>query len=118
MGARILNGVEAIGAGPAMRSGASQHAIMVWFSNSGGSVTVLAFRLEGRIRGDGVPDVWAELKAQDASVIQTFSAGELTAKAAHRFFPNQPVDDVRVNITTLTETGTTKVYAEYKSELN
>jgi|SRR3989304_9573200 len=113
MGARILNGVEATGPGPAHRSGAANHTVMVWFSNTGGSVTVLKFTVEGRIRGDGVPDVWVTLVAE-----HTFSAGELTAKCAYETVAGKPVDDVRVNITTLTETGTTKVYAEYKSELN
>jgi len=113
MGARILNGVEATGAGPAHRSGAAQHAIMVWFSNSGGSVTALTFTLQGRIKGEGIPDVWVDLHTA-----HVFSGGELTAKAAYEFVANKPVDDVRVNISTLTETGTTAVYAEYKSELN
>ncbi len=114
MGSRILNGVEATGGGPPCRSGAAQHAVMVWFSNSGGSVTALSFALEGRIRGEGIPDVWVDLGSSPAA----FQAGELTAKCAHRFVANKPVDDIRVNITVLTETGTTKVYAEYKSEKN
>lgn len=113
MGSRILNGVEATGPGPAMRCGAAQHSVFVWFSNSGGSVTALVVTLEGRIRGaDGPPDVWALLGTL------TFAGGDLTAKCKYAFVANTPVDDVRANITTLTETGTTKVYAEYKSELN
>jgi len=123
MGARILNGVEATGAGPAIKSGAAQHGVMVWFTNSGGSVTALKFKLQGRIRGPDAPATWVDLTTSsppEAGPVQeaTFSGGELTAKAAVRFFLNQPVDDIRINITTLTETGTTAVYAEYKSELN
>jgi len=118
MGARILNGVEATGPGPVHRSGARDHAVMVWFTNSGGSVTVLKFKVQGRIRGVDAPDAWADLVATDTLAEATFSAGELTAKAAIRFFKDLPADDIRVNITTLTETGTTAVYAEYKSELN
>jgi|SRR3972149_5778109 len=114
MGARILNGVEATGPGPAHRSGAANHTVMVWFSNTGGSVTALSFQIQGRIKGDGVPDVWADLLAS----IRDFTGPELTAKCAYETVAGKPVDDVRVNITTLTETGTTKVYAEYKSELN
>lgn len=113
MGVRILNAVEATGPGPAHRSGAANHSVMVWFSNSGGSVTVLKFTVEGRIRGDLVPDVWLVIIAE-----HTFIAGELTAKCAFETVAGKPVDDVRVNITTLTETGTTAVYAEYKSEKN
>jgi len=119
MGSRILNGVEATGPGPAIKSGAAQHAVMVWFSNAGGSVTALEFTLQGRIRGDGIPDVWVSLVPIGGGVTkQTFTGGELTAKAAHRFYTNLPLDDVRINIDTLTETGTTKVYTEYKSERN
>ncbi len=118
MGSRILNGVEATGPGPTIKSGAATHSVMVWFTNSGGSVTALLFKLQGRIRGADAPDAWVDLKATDNNTEHTFAPGELTAKAAIRIFQDQPVDDVRVNITTLTETGTTKVYAEYKSELN
>lgn len=113
MGARILNGVEATGNGPTHKSGAAQHGIMVWFSNSGGSVTALTFTLQGRIKGEGAPDVWLDLHTA-----HIFSGGELSAKCAYEMVANKPVDDVRVNIGTLTETGTTKVYAEYKSDLN
>lgn len=109
MGARILQGVEATGGGPVLKSGAAQHGVLVSFTNTGGSVTALSFVLEGRIAGGA----WVQLHT-----IHDFSAGELTAKAAYEFIANKPVDDVRVNITTLTETGTTKVYADYKSEKN
>lgn len=118
MSARILNGVEATGPGNVIRSGGRDHAVMVWFTNTGGSVTVLKFKLQGRIRGDGAPDAWVDLVCIDTLLEATFSAGELTAKAAIRFFKDQPVDDIRVNITTLTETGTSLVYAEYKSDRN
>jgi len=115
MGARIINGVIIAGAGPAHRSGAANHTVMVWLSVSGGTLaTVVKFTVEGRIRGDGNPDVWVTLIAE-----HTFSGGELTALCAYETVAGKPVDDVRVNIGTLTQgTGVTKVYAEYKSELN
>ena len=102
MGSRILNGVEATGPGPAIKSGAATHTVMVWFSNSGGSVAVLKFTIEGRIRGDGIPDVWTILIAE-----HTFDGAELAAKVAYQTVASKPVDDIRANITTLTETGTT-----------
>ena len=110
MGALILNGVEATGAGPAYREGDKQRALGVhaWFTNSGGSVTALTIDIEGQIKGEGAPDAWVQL----GQVI--FSGGELTAKSAHRFLADKPVDEIRANVTTLTETGTTKVYCAVK----
>jgi len=115
MGARILNGIIVAGAGPAHRSGAANHTVMVWLSVTGGTLaTVVKFTVEGRIRGDDLPDVWLTLVAE-----HTFSGGELTAKCAYETVAGKPIDNVRVNVGTLTQgTGVTKVYAEYKSELN
>lgn len=115
MGSRILDGVIIAAVGPAHRSGAADHTVMVWLSVTGGTLaTVVKFTVEGRIRGEGVPDVWAILVAE-----HTFSAGELTALCAYETVAGKPVDDIRVNVGTLTQgTGVTKVYAEYKSELN
>jgi hypothetical protein len=113
MGARILHGVEATGDGPTIKSGAKDHAVMVWFTNTGGSVTALTFTLQGRIRGDAAPEVWLDLHTA-----HVFDAGELTAKAALEVVSDKPMDEIRVNIGTLTETGTTAVYAEYKSDKN
>jgi len=115
MGARILNGVIISGAGPAHRSGAENHTVMVWLSYSGGTLaTAVKFTVQGRIRGDGVPDVWTTLIAE-----HTFSGGELSALCAYETVAGKPIDDIRVNVGTLTQgTGETKVYAEYKSELN
>jgi len=115
MGARILNGVIAAGAGPSLRSGAANHSIMVWLSVTGGTLaTVVKFTIEGRIRGEGLPDVWMTVIAE-----HTFSAPELTAKVAYVTVAGIPVDDIRVNLGTLTQgSGVTLAYAEYKSEKN
>lgn len=115
MGARILDGIIVAAAGPAHRSGAANHTVMVWLSFSGGTVaTSVKFTVEGRIRGDGAPAVWMTLIAE-----HTFSGGELAAYCAYETVAGKPVDDVRVNVGTLTQgTGVTLVYAEYKSEKN
>lgn len=104
MGARILNGATATGAGPTVKSGAAQHAVIVSFT---GTVTVLAFQLEGRIAGGA----WILIGAN-----QAFIAGDITAKCKYYFLADTPVDDIRVNVTSYTGTG--PVYADYKSEKN
>jgi len=114
MGARILSGVSAPAQGQAFRASAMNHGLLVSFSNVSGTVTVLKFKLWGRIAGGP----WAILTATDANTEATFSAPEITAKAAYRFFQNQPVDDVMVEITTLTTNGSALVSADYKSEKN
>ena len=118
MGARILSGATATGAGPTIKSGAMNHAVLVSFANTTGSVTVLHFKFQGRIASGGWVDLTDAINGLTESV---FSAGELTAKAGYRFFKEQPVDDIRVNITTLTQTGQgadAAVAADYKSEKN
>jgi hypothetical protein len=114
MGARILNGISAAVAGPVLKSGAMNHGILVSFTVVGGTVTVLTFNLQGRIAAGP----WVNLVCVDANTLNTFSGGELTALAAYRFFKEQPVDDIRVNVVTLTNTGTAAVVADYKSEKN
>jgi hypothetical protein len=115
MGARILSGAVGTGAGPVIKSGAMNHGVLVSFTDVGaGSVSALLFKVQGRIAAGP----WVDLVCVDTNAEATFSGGELTAKAAYRFFKEQPVDDIRVNITTLTQSGTNYVNADYKSEKN
>jgi len=110
----LLNGVQATGAGSAFdvplpfhsapggvpNIVPSQHNVQVTFTNSGGSVTALTVALEGSI--DTTKFV--------SLVSHAFTAGELTAKTALFTVSAVGVQQVRANITTLTETGTTAVY--------
>jgi hypothetical protein len=118
MGARILNGVSTATYGPPMRSGAMNHGILVTFTlGAGGSISVLTFNVQGRISGGP----WVNLVCTDTNTLNTLSGGELAAAAAYRFFKEQPVDDVRVNLVTLTQVAGTPanmVFADYKSEKN
>jgi len=109
----LLNGVEATGAGSAFNVPVpfhnapggvpnivpSQHNVQVTFTTTGG-VTALTVALEGSI--DKVNFV--------SLVSHAFTAGELTAKTALFTVSAIGVHQVRANITTLTETGTTAVF--------
>ena len=106
MATRLLNGVEATGAGLAVKSHGSKHTVSAWFTNTGGSATVVVVDLEGSIDNSH----WHTLYSY------TFTAAELTAKQAMFCVVNKPVEYVRANVTTLTETGTTLVYAEVITE--
>lgn len=108
MGATLLQGVEATGAGPEVRCGKKGDVgVLMWFTNSGGSVTALTIDVEGCITASGVADKWVQLGQK------IFSGGELTAKAAYLFVADKPVDKIRANVITLTETGTSAVYAAF-----
>lgn len=108
MGAMLLGGVEATGVGAPVRIGVKgDYGVVIWFTNSGGSVTALTVDIEGKIKGEGAPDAWVQLGQK------IFSGGELTAKVAHLFITGKPVDEIRANVITLTETGTSAVYAAF-----
>jgi len=101
----MLNGVEATGASASVKtSKVKDHTIAAWFTNSGGGVTALTVDLEGSLDNTN----WFQLDTH------VFSAGELTAQKAMFHIVNKPVNYVRLNITTLTETGTTAVFAQYE----
>ena len=106
MATRLLNGVEATGAGGAVKVSGSKHTVSTWFTNSGGGVTVLVVGLEGSVDNSK----WYTLYSY------TFDAADLVAKQAAFCVVNKPVEFVRVNLTTLTETGTTAVYSEVLTE--
>jgi len=119
MGAQILNAATGTGAGPAVRSGAMNHAVIVKFTDVTGAVSAVRFKLQGRIAGGGWVDLtFVDLGSGSSGVESIFQAGEITAKIAYRFVKEMPVDDVRINITTLTTNGTCTVDGYYKSEKN
>lgn len=104
MGIRILNNATGTGPGPAIKTRALNHGVVVNFT---GTITGLVFQLEGRI--DNSP--WFLI-----GTAQTFTSGDLTNGYKSYFLPATPIDDIRINITTYTGTGL--VSASYKSELN
>ena len=102
---KLLDGVEATGAGSSILiSGIEKHTVQVEFTNSGGGVTALIVDLEGSL--------------DDVNFYQlasyTFTSGDLTALGAMFHVINKPVEYIRANITTLTETGTTAVIVYYE----
>lgn len=104
----LLTGVTTTGAGPAVQiCGVANIGVQVVFTNSGGSCTALVVAIEGSL--DGV-------NYQALTTAHTFSGGELTAKAALFAINNFPVDYIRANVTTLTQTGTTTINAFYLEE--
>ena len=104
-GTVLLKEVEATGAGGGLLiNGKSEHTVEVIFTNSGGSVTALTVDLEGSIDGG---TNWYTLKSYP------FSAAELVAKKTAFSVVDRRFEWVRANITTLTETGTTKVTVTY-----
>jgi hypothetical protein len=114
MAVRLLDGVTATGASVAFKANtATKHTVQVDWTNTGGSVTAMVVALEGTINNQGDIDAGVETWFTMAS--HTITAGELTAKAAQfQVDSNGPEKFVRVNITTLTETGTTAVYVRYQ----
>lgn len=113
MAVRLLDGVTVTGASAAVKVfGALNHAVQANWTDSGGSVTALVIALEGTINNQGEVD--AASADWFALATHTLSAGELTAKAAQFVVAAGPERYVRVNITTLTETGATAVYVRYQ----
>jgi len=106
MATRLLNGVEATGAGSVVKVSGNKHTVSTWFTNSGGGVTALVVDLEGSV--DNVK--WYTLYSY------TFNAADLVAEQAMFTVVNIPVIFIRINLTTLTETGTTAVYSEVLTE--
>lgn len=102
----LLDGVEITGASASSTFGQRrEHTTQVVFTNSGGSLTALILDLEGSL--DGIS--WFQLDTK------TFSSAEITAKGTMFHTVNRVVGYIRVNITTLTETGTTAVTVKYLS---
>lgn len=79
------------------------HTMEVWFSNSGGSTTALVVDLEGSVDGSR----WFNIGTL------TFLSADLTAESAMITIVDTLVNVVRPNITTLTDTGTTTISANY-----
>ena len=100
-----LNGVETTATGDTIElpGMVSSHTVDCYFDTSGGGVTALTIDLEGSIDNSK----WYSLASHD------FDTAELAAKRAMIHVVNKPVTYVRCHITTLTETGTTTVYARY-----
>ena len=103
--AKLLSGVEATGAGTAtvLHQALRNHSLHATFTNSGGSVTALTVTLEGSLLGNN----WITLGTIE------FAAADLSNEGAMVAVANVPVKHVRANVTTLTETGTTAVSAQY-----
>ena len=101
---RLLDGVEATGASNSIKTrDVEKHTVQCFFTNSGGGVTALVVDLEGSIDNNKFYTLASH----------TFSSAELTAKQAMFHVVNKSIEWVRVNITTLTETGTTAVTVDY-----
>lgn len=111
MSRRLLDGVDATGAGSSVSivAGlvrvAAKHTYTVKWTDISGSITVLVVALEGSINGVDFHQL----------ATNTLDAGERTAKKAMFHVVDKPVSHVRANITTLTETGTHLIYVDYES---
>lgn len=106
MGTKLLNNVEATGASSGklkVPSGKTHHTVSMVYDSTG-SVTAMTIDLEGSIDNG---TTWHQLASHACS------AGELSALQAMIHVADKPVDWVRVNVTTLTESGTTNVDVWY-----
>ena len=113
MGVQILS-ATGLGQGPTLRSLAQNHGVVVTITSG---ITALQFQLLGRIAGCAwVPLTFVNTGGGSSGITAVFQAAEITALAAYRFVQWYPVDDISIDITTFTGTGTVNAY--YKSDKN
>ena len=111
MSRRLLDGVDATGAGSSvsivrnMVRVARDHTVSIIWTDTSGSITAMVIDLEGSINGS------------DFHVLatHTLTSAERTAKKAMFHVKEMAVSYVRANITTLTETGTHVIDVDYES---
>jgi len=100
----LLNKVKITGAGTKhILHYHPPYTVQINFTNVGGSVTALEVQLEGSL--DGVNFI----SLHDNEVPYVFTAADLAAGFAMYHIQNRKVQEVRGNLTTLTQTGTTEV---------
>lgn len=97
----LLNGVEATGTSSAVYLAKTPITVDLYWTNTGGSVTALTLDVEGSSDNSNYHQL----------VTYTLNASELTNKKAAFHIVDKLFDYIRFNMTTLTETGTTSVYA-------
>lgn len=97
----LFNGVEATGTSSAVYICKNPLTVDLYYTNSGGSVTALTLDVEGSSDNSNYHQL----------VTYTLNASELTNKKAAFHIVDKLFDYIRFNMTTLTETGTTSVYA-------
>lgn len=98
----LLNGVEATGTSSAVYlENSNPITVDLYWTNSDGAVTALTIDVEGS----------SDNSHYHQLASHALNANEITAKAAAFHVTDKLFDYVRFNITTLTETGTTSVYA-------
>jgi len=112
MATRILNNVTATGTSdPVFVKGIHKHSVQCRFSNVGGSVTALTVVLQGTLDNLSIANAgnayWFTLQSY------SFNATELAALQAIFHVVDHPVECVRLNLSTLTATGTTTINADY-----
>lgn len=97
----LLNGVEATGTSSAVYLAKTPITVDLYWTNTGGSVTALTLDVEGSSDNSNYHQL----------VTYTLNASELTNKKAAFHIVDKLFDYIRLNITTITETGTTSVFA-------
>lgn len=98
----LFNGVEATGTSSAVYIEKSNPVtIDLYFTNTGGTVTALVIDAEGS----------SDNSHYHQLASHTLDAAELTANKAAFHIVDKLFDYIRLNITTITETGTTSVFA-------
>lgn len=98
----LLNGVEATGTSTAVYMEKSNPiTVDLYFTNTGGTVTALVIDTEGS----------SDNSHYHQLASHTLDAAELTANKAAFHIVDKLFDYIRLNITTITETGTTSVFA-------
>jgi len=101
MSAILLDSVTATGTGAELRvDQVKDHSVQVVFT---GAITALVVDLEGTL--DDILDT-STTTTWSAIATHTFAAGEITAKAALFHSVDTLVRGVRLNVTTLTGSGT------------
>lgn len=98
----LLNGVEATGTSSAVYlENSNPITVDLYWTNSGGTVTALTIDAEGS----------SDNSHYHQLASHTLDAAELTANKAAFHIVDKLFDYIRLNITTITETGTTSVFA-------
>lgn len=98
----LFNGVETAGTSSAVYIEKSNPVtIDLYFTNTGGTVTALVIDAEGS----------SDNSHYHQLASHTLDAAELTANKAAFHIVDKLFDYIRLNITTITETGTTSVFA-------
>lgn len=111
MSRRLLNGVDATGAGDSVSIVANlvrvakDHTVSIKWTDTGGSITAMTVDLEGSINGTDFHQL----------ATHVVISAELTAKKAMFHVLDMPVSYVKANITTLTETGTHVIDVDYEA---